>query len=193
VSAATATPLRPAPEPAARRSLRARLAAGPVGVAVARFDVALYRVARTRGHGPAAERTIATFAKTGEHAALWLAIGAAGMALDAPRRDRWRRAATGVAAAYALNTAVKVVARRQRPNLEGLPQLIATPTQLSFPSAHASSSFAAARAYAPLLGGGVVYPTAAAMAASRVYLGVHYPSDILAGALLGTFVGELSR
>jgi hypothetical protein len=189
-ASATSDASRPAtPEPAARRSLRARLAAGPVGVAVARADLAVYRWVRTHGHAPAVEQTVRAFSRTGEHAALWLAAGAVGMALDVPRRARWRRATTGVAAAYAVNTAVKLVARRPRPLLDGLPQLIATPTQLSFPSAHASSSFAAARAFAPLVGAGAVYPVAAAMAASRVYLGVHYPSDILAGALLGTLVG----
>jgi membrane-associated phospholipid phosphatase len=138
----------------------------------ARLDHALLRLARTRGHAPVAERAVAAFSRTGEHAALWLVLGAFGAALDADRRPR-----------------------RARPVFDGLPQLVATPTQLSFPSAHAASSFAAARAYAPLLGaaGPALYPLAAAMAASRVYLGVHYPSDIVAGALLGTLVGELSR
>src|SRR6185436_7774741 len=96
------------------------------------------------------------------------------------------------AAAYVGNTAIKLVVKRRRPQIDGLPALIATPTQLSFPSAHASSSFAAARGFTPLLGRrgkAYIYPVATAMAASRVYLGVHYPSDILAGALLGTLVG----
>jgi membrane-associated phospholipid phosphatase len=157
-----------------------------------RADLALLRAARTYGHQPVAERAVRAFSKTGEHAALWLAAGAAGYALDAPRRTAWKRGLGAVTGAYALNTALKLVVRRRRPELRDLPPLIGTPTQLSFPSAHASSSFAAARAYAPLVGAGV-YPLAAAMAASRVYLGVHYPSDILAGALLGTLVGGATR
>jgi membrane-associated phospholipid phosphatase len=161
----------------------------PATSTFARADLALFRAARTRAHAPAAERAIRAFSKTGEHAALWLALGAVGTAIDKPRRDRWAKATTRVAAAYVLNSAIKLVVRRRRPQLDGFPALISTPTQLSFPSAHASSSFAAARGYAPLVGTRAVYPLAAAMAASRVYLGVHYPSDILAGALLGTLVG----
>ena len=94
---------------------------------------------------------------------------------------------------FALNTAVKNIFQRKRPILDDLPALIATPTKLSFPSAHASSSFAAARAYSGLLPATPLYIAAGAMALSRVYLGVHYPSDIAAGAVLGTVCGSAGR
>jgi membrane-associated phospholipid phosphatase len=187
----TPPPAEPA-EPGARRSLRALLAAGPAGRAIARADLRLYRAIRSAARPPALG-AISRFSSLGEHAAIWLVLGAAGMAVDRRRRERWRRAATAVAGTYALNTAIKGVFRRARPTLEDLPALIATPTALSFPSAHASSSFAAARAYSALLPAGPLYGTAAAMALSRVYLGVHYPTDIAAGALLGTVAGSAGR
>ena len=95
----------------------------------------------------------------------------------------------GVVGAYAANTAVKLVVRRPRPRLRGLPPLVATPTQLSFPSAHAASSFAGACAYRELgLPAAPLYALAATLSWSRVYLGVHYPSDVLAGTVLGTVI-----
>ena len=132
---------------------------------------------------------MARFSQLGEHGALWLAIGAAGQLIDRRRRGRWRAGMRAVAAAYALNTAIKPLAGRRRPELPGLPPLSATPTKLSFPSAHASTSFAGALAYSragqPAAG---LYALAAALSLSRVYLGVHHPSDVLAGAMLGTAV-----
>ena len=77
--------------------------------------------------------------------------------------------------------------------MEDLPPLMETPTQLSFPSAHAATSFAAARAYSGLLPAALLYPVAGVMALSRVYLGVHYPGDVAAGALLGGAVGSVAR
>jgi decaprenylphosphoryl-5-phosphoribose phosphatase len=136
---------------------------------------------------------VRAFSATGEHAALWLALGAAGMAIDRARRARWRRGTAIVAGTYALNTAIKLVVRRHRPVVDGLPPLISTPTQLSFPSAHASTSFAAAAAFGDLVPRGPLLAVATAMGASRVALGVHYPSDVVAGALLGTGVAAIFR
>jgi membrane-associated phospholipid phosphatase len=162
--------------------------------AVARADLRLYRLVRSAATPPASD-VVRRFSALGEHAALWLVLGAAGAMLDrgAHRRARWRRGASVVGATYVANTAIKAAFRRRRPIVDGLPALVATPTALSFPSAHASSSFAAARAYGGLLPTGPLYVTAAAMAASRVYLGVHYPSDVAAGALLGLVLGGVAR
>jgi undecaprenyl-diphosphatase len=158
-----------------------------------RLDEAGYRLARTAGHTPGAERAVRRFSKLGEHAAVWLALGAAGAALDPARRERWLRGVATVAAAYLLNTAVKLAVRRRRPDVPGLPPLTGTPTGLSFPSAHATSSFAGARAYSALMPGAPLYALATALALSRLYLGVHWPSDSLAGAALGTLVGSARR
>jgi membrane-associated phospholipid phosphatase len=160
-----------------------------------KLDERILRFARTRGHTPRLERVVADFSRLGEHGAVWLALGGAGYALDRGRRESWGRAARAVGGAYALNTALKLLVRRPRPELPGLPALTTTPTRLSFPSAHACTSFAGARLYTAILTPTALpaplpavplYALAAGLSLSRLYLGVHYPSDILAGALLGS-------
>ena len=63
------------------------------------------------------------FSALGEHAAIWLALGAAGAAFDEPRRARWLRGLAAVGGAYVLNTAIKLAVRRRRPDVPGLPPL----------------------------------------------------------------------
>jgi undecaprenyl-diphosphatase len=157
-------------------------------------DLALLRAARTVGHTPQRDRAVARFSALGQHAAIWLALGGwAALVAPAPQRRRWGAATAVVAGAYVANQAIKFAVRRPRPQLADLPPLTRTPTQLSFPSAHATSSFAAARVFAAAGAPAVpLYAMATALAASRLYLGVHYPSDVLAGAFLGGAIGELA-
>jgi undecaprenyl-diphosphatase len=114
---------------------------------------------------------------------------------DSRRGRAWRRGLAVTGIAYGLNYAVKLGVRRPRPELDGLPPLSPVVSSLSFPSAHATTSFAAAAAYSRALplAAPLLYGTAGALAFSRPYLGVHYPSDVLAGAALGTLTGRLLR
>lgn len=148
---------------------------------------------RTRGHGPRVDRAVELYSRTGEHAAWWLALGSVGSLID-PRtatRPRWRRGTAIVAASYGLNTALKLLIGRPRPTLPGLPPLTGVVSELSMPSAHSTTSFAAARAYAGPAPAWLLYTLALGFALSRPYLGVHYPSDVLAGAVLGTALAGL--
>jgi undecaprenyl-diphosphatase len=156
----------------------------------ARLDHRLLLAMRTRFHGPRAEAVAKGLGTIGEYGAVWFVIGVAMAALDGDRREQWLVAAALGPTAIGLNFAVKLLVRRQRPVLEGLPPLGGAPSSLSFPSAHATSSFACATAMTRIAPeAAVLFVVAAAIAACRPYLGMHYPSDVLAGAVLGTALG----
>ena len=95
-------------------------------------------------------------------------------------------------AAHAAAIVIKLVVRRKRPHHPDIAVNVGTPSALSFPSAHATSSTAAAmllcratRSPLPL----VIIPL---MALSRLVLGVHYPSDVLAGIAVGATVARVT-
>jgi membrane-associated phospholipid phosphatase len=124
----------------------------------------------------------------GEHALGWIAAGAVGAAVDAPRRALWGQAVLGAVGAHGASVVLKRVVRRRRPDHRSVRVRVGTPSRLSFPSSHATSTTAAAL----LLGDAVGAPAGLLpavlvppMLASRLVLGVHYPTDVLAGAGLG--------
>ncbi len=155
-------------------------------------DLRLLRAMRTRGHSPAVERAAKALGRTGNNGTLWVAIGVLLALLDPSQREAWLICAALAPVAIGFNYVVKLIVRRPRPELEGLPPLGGAPSTLSFPSAHATSSFAVATAMTrvePIAA--LAFLLAAALALGRPYLGMHYPSDVVAGALLGTLLGLL--
>jgi membrane-associated phospholipid phosphatase len=165
-----------------RRMLRA------ITSSLSAADVALLRFLRTRGHCPPLEKAVIRYSRLGEHSALWFGVSAAGMLFHRRRGRVYVRLVRALMAVEVINALLKLVIGRKRPRLEGLPPLASTQSQRSCPSAHSSSSLAAARILSEALPSGPVYASAFAMALSRPYLGVHYPSDVVAGMLLGTLI-----
>lgn len=121
----------------------------------------------------------------GEHALGWLAVSALGAAVDRPRRGRWLAAGAGAAGAHAASIVIKRLVRRPRPQDPLVRVGVSTPSRLSFPSSHATSSTAAALLIGHASGTPVAAAVVPAMALSRLVLGVHYPSDVAAGTIVG--------
>jgi membrane-associated phospholipid phosphatase len=159
---------------------------------LAALDLKLLRLLRTRGHWPPFERAVQAYATAGENGLIWHGMAVAGMAVHPGHRSTYARAMRVTVVTLVVNFAVKQLVRRARPVLEAeLPALVPTLSGRSYPSAHSSTSFAAAGALAEALPARPLYLAATAMAVSRPYLGVHYPSDCVAGALLGRALERL--
>src|SRR5207253_2369749 len=94
-----------------------------------------------------------------------------------------------------LSNALKALTDRDRPSLTyaDVHPLVALPGSSSMPSGHAWIAFASATVLSAMLPNrrGWLYGLAALIAVSRVYLGVHYPSDVLVGAAGGVVTGLL--
>jgi undecaprenyl-diphosphatase len=154
------------------------------------LDLRLMCFMRTRGHTPGLEGVAKALGRAGNNGGVWVAVGVVLAVVDGSNREGWLICAALGPIAIGVNYAVKLIVKRPRPVLEGLPPLGGAPSSLSFPSAHATSSFAVATAMTrvePL--GALAFFLAFALALGRPYLGMHYPSDVVAGAILGIALG----
>jgi len=164
-----------------------------IGARLAATDRQLLVAMRSHGHWQPLERTVAMFSCSGEHSRLWFSLAGAGLISDRDGRETYLRLAAALVAAEVANATLKLVFMRRRPVLEGLPALTDARSQRSFPSAHAATSFAAATCLHHRVPHLPLYGLASAMALSRPYLGVHYPSDLIGGIALGTSIGLILR
>ena len=151
---------------------------------------ALVDAAVDRVRSPALDRIVYPLSSAADHGLLWHAMGATqalarGGDLGAAARFS---AAMGVESALT-NGPVKAAFGRLRPRDLGEVDYrygLRRPITSSFPSGHATAAFCAAR----LLGGGIGwYGLAATVAATRVYVGLHHASDVVAGAAFGLALG----
>lgn len=158
-----------------------------------RWDRRAFHAVAAR-HWPRGEQVLPRLSRSADRSRLWMGV-AGGIVLSGVGGARARRGATRglvslAAASTVVNTVAKWSVRRERPILDAVPvirRLHRQPTTPSFPSGHSASAAAFATGVALESGGWgtVLLPLAAAVGFSRVYTGVHYPSDVLAGLAIG--------
>ncbi len=171
----------------------------PAGVSPAfgqgdNLDRRLFVALRTRGHWRPLQSALVVLTQAGNWGLLWIELAVIFWLAGAPHRGSL--VAATIAFVYLtliLNFAIKLALRRRRPvNADpALKPLVRVPSSMSFPSSHAAMSFAAAGVFAryfPLFFP-LFYGLALIMSLSRIYVGVHYPSDVLAGAVVGLAAG----
>lgn len=126
----------------------------------------------------------------GEHSAGWVGVSVLGAALQPQRRRVWLTAGAGAFAAHAAAVVIKRVVKRKRPHHPAIAVNVGTPSTLSFPSAHATSTTAAAILLGRATGLPLPWLLIPPMALSRLVLGVHYPTDVLTGVAVGAAVAR---
>jgi membrane-associated phospholipid phosphatase len=163
-----------------------RSACGPSGEDAAL--VAVQSALADRSGVLAGARTLSHF---GEHSIGWLAVSALGALLAPARRRAWLAVGVGAFLAHAAAVVIKRVVRRERPHHPSVVVNVGTPSRLSFPSAHATSTTAASILMARVTGLPLPALLVPPMALSRLVLGVHYPSDVITGVAVGAAVAKV--
>ena len=148
---------------------------------------------------PALDQAMRRLSRSADRSRLWFGIAGA-LALTGPsgRRAASRGILAIGATSAVVNLGIKTLSGRRRPDrsVARVPDArhVRMPSSTSFPSGHAAAAFAFATAISrdnpwlaiaiQFLAGGVAY--------SRVHTGVHYPGDVVAGALLGTMLAQVT-
>jgi membrane-associated phospholipid phosphatase len=152
----------------------------------------LVAVQSALAHRRGALRVARALSYFGEHSLGWLAVSAIGAIAQPAKRRSWLVAGAGAFAAHAAAVVIKRVVRRPRPHHPAVAVNVGTPSSLSFPSAHATSTTAAAVLLGRATGLPLPVMLVPPMALSRVLLGVHYPSDVATGVAVGAAVAAVA-
>lgn len=161
-----------------------------------RIDEQIFTAIRTKGHPRFLEYVVMVFSMTGNFGVFWLLFAAGFWVFNQEHTIGIMVLMPFVVYPTLLvNFIIKVALRRERPvhTEANLRPLVGVPSSRSFPSSHAAMSFAAAvfmTNFHPSLWP-LFFGVALVMAWSRVYVGVHYPSDVLAGTVVGLIMGWL--
>ena len=134
----------------------------------------------------------------GNGAVIWILISLCLLLSKKTQKTAFMCAVAMLVSLLVNNLALKNIVGRIRPYemVQGLIPLIGRPGDYSFPSGHTCASFAAAGVYWRMLPKKFGIPLvilAAMIAFSRLYVGVHYPTDVLAGLLIGLFAAWAAR
>lgn len=160
--------------------------------AVLQFDTAVQEAVRTVLQGPLTDWIMVFLSTVGDYALLWLIIAAGFILSKKYRKYGFLLCAALVAGFLVSSCVVKPLVGRIRPCTlhPEVPLLIPREEGFSFPSSHTVTGFASAAAIwlAERRWGIAAFAAAAMIGLSRVYLYVHYPTDVLAGAVLGILV-----
>lgn len=121
----------------------------------------------------------------GEHALGWMGLAACGAVIDKRRRRGWVTTGAAAFVSHAISVIVKRIVRRRRPDFPYVKVGVGTPSRLSFPSSHSTSTTAFLVSAARVTGQPLLLAGIPVMMLSRMVLGVHYPSDTAIGAAIG--------